>query len=44
MENIKFSMIVLFLSFFAFSFDLTQSADFQISQFGGKPNGNIAKV
>jgi len=40
----KFFMIVLFLSFFVFSFDLTQSTTLDISQFGGKPNGNIAKV
>ncbi|BAT94273.1 hypothetical protein LR48_Vigan02g206000 [Vigna angularis] len=40
----KYCTIVLLLSFFATSFHLTQSATLQISQFGGKPNGDIAKA
>jgi len=40
----KFSMIILFFCFITFSFDLVQSENLQISQFGGKQNTNIAKV
>ncbi|XP_027925488.1 polygalacturonase-like [Vigna unguiculata] len=40
----KFSMIILFFCFITFSFDLVQSENLQISQFGGKQNTNIAKA
>ena len=40
----KFSVIILFLSFFIINFVLVQSATLEISKFGGKPNTNIAKV
>ncbi|WVZ14232.1 hypothetical protein V8G54_011798 [Vigna mungo] len=39
----KFSMILSFFCFITISFHLTQSTTLQISQFGGKPNGNIAQ-
>jgi len=40
----KFSVIILFLSFTIINVVLVQSATLEISKFGGKPNTNIAKV
>jgi len=40
----KFCVIIFFLSFFVINFVLIQSTTLDISKFGGKPDGDIAKV
>jgi len=43
-KKMKFCVIIFFLSFFVINFVLIQSTTLDISKFGGKPDGDIAKV